>query len=297
MRSIKNIFIPGLILILTLSAFSMNDDFLPSELGPWTLASDTIYTPENLYDYIDGGAELYLSYGFRKVLSKRYTADNQPDILVDIFDMNSAKDAFGVFMYSAEETSDLVGQGTQSNKGSMLFWMDRYFVSILAYPETPESKEVVMQIARTIEKKIGRQGELPGVLNYLPAGGLDRESIRYFHHYAWLNSLYYIATENILLIGDDTEAVLARYPREEDNPVLLVVEYPSGEKAAEAYESFRENYLPELEGKRCVKMEDGTYTGMERMGRVLVIVFNAASGEGAGRLIDGVQKIVNSDQS
>ncbi len=297
MRSTRFIFIPGLILVITLTTSSMNDDFLPAQLGSWSLSSDTLYTPGNLYEYINGGAELYLSYGFQKVQSLRYTAENQPDIILDVFDMNSPEDAYGVFMYSAEDISELVGQGTQYNEGFMLFWMDHYFISILAYPETPESKAAIMEIARTLEKKIGRQGELPVILKYLPAGGLDTESIRYFHHYAWLNSHYYIATENILLIADDTRAVMARYGGTGDKHILLLVEYPSGERAGEAYDSFTENYLPELQGNRSLQLEDGKYTGIERKENVLIIVFNAGSAEIIDGMIEQVEKNINANQS
>ncbi len=288
--------IPAFCLFITLSATSMNPDLLPTELDPWSTSKDTIYTPANLYDYIDGGAELYISYGFRKVQSRRYAADNQPDIVVDVFDMNTSADAYGVFMYSAEELSDLVGQGTQYNEGFMLFWMDHYFVSIMAYPETPESKEAVMQIARTIEKRIGKKGELPGILEYLPERGLNPGSIRYFHHYAWLNSHYYIAAENILLIGDDTRAVLAKYGDKDPHSILLIVQYPSGERAEEAAGSFTDNYLPEIRGKSSLRIEDGTYTGIERAGRTLILVFNAPDEQEATGLIRQVKDRLKTNQ-
>jgi len=270
----------------------MKDDLLPATLGPWSIRSDTIYTPENLYDYINGGAELYISYGFRQVVSKIYSAENQPDIVVDIFDMNSSKDAYGVFMYSAEDLSDLVGQGTQYNEGFMLFWMDHYFVSIMAYPENPVSREAMMTTARTLEKKFETKGELPGILDYLPVDGLDEMSIRYFHHYAWLNSHYYISGEDILLIGENTDAVLAKYGNKDHQSILLIVEYPSGKKATEASTSFIKNYLPDLQGNKTLRLEDGMYSGIEQKENILVLVFNAESGKGAEQLIDDVINIL-----
>jgi hypothetical protein len=286
MRNTRFIFILGLSLVMILTSSLMNDDFLPSKLGPWSLQSDTVYTPENLYDYINGGAELYKSYGFRKAECKRYTAENQPDIIVDIFDMNSSKEAYGVFMYSAEEVSGLVGQGTQYNEGFMLFWMDHYFVSIMAYPENPESREAIMTIARRIENKIGSKGDLPEILDHLPEDGLNELSIRYFHHYAWLNSHYYISSEDILLIGENTDAVLAKYGDSDQHSILLLIDYPSGEKAGEAYTSFIENYLPDLQGNTTLKLEDGSFTGIKQADSLLIIVFNAASGEAAEQLMD-----------
>lgn len=286
----------GLSLMMTLTASPMNDELLPARIGPWSLLSDTVYTPENLFDYIDGGAELYLSYGFRKVVSKSYSADNQPDIIVDVFDMNTSKDAYGVFMYSAENATDLIGQGTQVNEGSLLFWVDNYFVSIMAYPETRESRETILNIARTLEKGIGRRGDLPGILEYLPESGLDRTSIRYFHHHAWQNSHYYFSSENILLIDKETDAVTARYGKTDNQKVLLLLEYPTGERTSQAYNSFVSNYLPDLQGKAFLQVEDGSFTGVDRKENLLIIVFRAASGAEVEEITSETKNRININQ-
>ena len=280
---------------VTLTCSTMNEDILPATLGSWTVSSDTLYTPENLYDYIDGGAELYLSYGFRKVHSRIYSAADQPDITVDLFDMNTPQDAYGVFMSSAEGVSDLVGQGTMYNEGFMLFWMDHYFVSIMAYPETPESKVALMKIARTVEKGIGKTGKLPGILDYLPEEGLDPQSIRYFHNYAWMNTYYYISGENILLIDDETACVLARYGDRYEGSILLCIEYPSPDKAGNAYDSFIANYLPEMKGHRSLKVDDGTWTGVGRLENFLILVFNAPGEDAAEKLSSLVKKKIQAE--
>ena len=286
-----------LIILIFINPMSMNaslpdKDLLPESIGPWTIRADTVYTPEDLYDYINGGAELYISYGFSEVISRIYSARDQPDIVVDVFEMNSSSDAYGVFMFSAEEVQQFVGQGTQYNEGFMLFWMDHYFVSIMSYPESPESKDALIVLARTIESGIGSEGELPKILKYLPGNGLEEMSIRYFHHYAWLNSHYYIASENILLINDDTEAVLAKYGDPAQRSILLVIEYPDVEHAEKAARVFSSQYLPELAGKQFVKVEDGTYAGLHLQKNILVAVFNAKSGEDVENLIREVNNEV-----
>ena len=55
---------------------------LPDAPEGWKIAGeDQSYQRDNLYDYIDGGAELYLSYGFRKVCTRTYSKSDQPDIV------------------------------------------------------------------------------------------------------------------------------------------------------------------------------------------------------------------------
>ena len=85
---------------------------LPDTIAGWKKADPpNLYTPGNLSTYIDGGAELYISYNFKNALSMKYmdSADNEID--VDIFDMGSAPDAFGVFAHSRETIDDQLWPG------------------------------------------------------------------------------------------------------------------------------------------------------------------------------------------
>jgi len=76
---------------------------LPGAVGDWRVTEpDQTYDRENLYTYIDGGAELYLSYGFKKVVNRKYSNPGQPRIVLDLFDMGTSQNAFGVFAHSRE---------------------------------------------------------------------------------------------------------------------------------------------------------------------------------------------------
>jgi hypothetical protein len=214
-QCIAGMIIPMLLLFSNISpneAASSLALLLPDIIEGWNVVeNDHTYNPETLYDYIDGGAELYLSYGFNEVLSRRYTKYEQPDIVVDIFDMGTSHNAYGTFSHSRETLDSTFGQGSEYAEGLLLFWKDRYFISILTFPETVESKKAIFQLARIIEKAIPNEGPLPQILDILPQKSLVPESIRYFHHYIWLNSYYYVADQNILHIDEKTDALLAKY--------------------------------------------------------------------------------------
>lgn len=251
--------------------------YLPDAPEGWTVSGkDKEYGRKNLYEYIDGGAELYLSYDFQKVVNRIYTAQGQPDILLDLFDMGSSQNAFGVFSHAREVVDTTFGQGSQYTAGLLMFWKNRFFVSILASPETDGSKEAVFDLAGRIDRMIEDEGPLPEILTLLPKGGLVEESIRYFRHYIWVNFYYYIADENILHIDDKTDAVLAKYGEGEDRALLLLVQYTSSEAARMAHDDFVDAYLPELSGRFAVQIEDGTWTGCRIEETLLIVVFNAS---------------------
>jgi len=261
---------------------------LPDEVSGWKKASppDT-YDKTNLFDYIDGGAELYISYNFQKLLAVRYKGAGDEEIVIDMFDMGNSFDAYGLFSHGREREDGLMGQGSEYNAGLLALWKDRFYISILAYPETEAKKTLVLGFGRKLAEAIPREGGIPPVIGQLPKTGLIPESVRYFHHYIWINSHFFIANENILLIDDETQAVLAKYKTDGKPVPLLVALYPDESKAGQAEQSFLRNYLKDAPG-RMARMPDGLWTGCRREGNRLSIVFNAPSEAAARSYLDMV---------
>ncbi len=112
---------------------------VPRQVGGWDRKAPTRYTPDNLYEYINGGAELYISYGFKEASSFVFEKDGEPEIVLDIFDMGSPENASGVFTHSAGNPGDDYGQGSEVSAAVIVFWQGRRYVSILAWPQTEES--------------------------------------------------------------------------------------------------------------------------------------------------------------
>jgi hypothetical protein len=259
---------------MTESFYDFNK-ILPKKISGWTKSSPPkLYTPANLSTYIDGGAELYISYNFKDALSLKYTDAAENEIAVDIFDMGSSPDAFGVFAHSRETVENAFGQGSEYASGLLTFWKDRYYVSILAYPETPAKKDVVFKLGRAIAGAIKEEGALPPIISLLPGENLIPETVRYFHHSIWLNSFYFVSNENVLNIGNDAPAALGKYRYPGGNPFLLLVRYPDAARAEAAGAQFRQKVLGGASAE-ILPLKDGRFAGLRRLGSLLAIVFNA----------------------
>ena len=262
---------------------------LPREIGAWKKPpKPDVYTPGSLSGYIDGGAELYISYNFQGSLSMKYAKDPDNEITVDIFDMGSSFDAFGVFAHTRETIDSRFGQGSEYASGLLTFWKDRYYVSVLAYPETEEKKRVVFALGDAIAAAIKTEGPLPPLLGLLPAEGLIPESVHYFHHYIWLNSFYFVSNDNVLNIAPDTPAVLSKYRAAGGTEFLLLVRYPDEAKAGAALARFSAEILAGVPGG-ILKMKDGRFTGCRRTGRLFVAVFGASDEAGARAMLDRIK--------
>jgi hypothetical protein len=248
---------------------------LPDKVDRWNrVETPGTYSPKTLSDYIDGGAELYLSYNFKGSLAVKYADASENEIAVDIFDMGSSYDAFGVFAHTRETNTRDFGQGSEYASGLLTFWKGRFYVSVLAYPETPASKNAVTTLGQAIAGAIKEEGPVPPILSLLPQENLLPETVRYFHHYIWLNSFSFVSNENLLNIGADTPATLAKYRTPGSSLFLLLVQYPDAKRAEAAAGQFGEQILGAAdEGIR--QMEGGRWSGLRRRGDLVGIVLNA----------------------
>jgi hypothetical protein len=251
---------------------------LPSQIGGWTAEpKDRIYDKETIFGYIDGAGEVYRAYNMRSCLSRRYTSPNDPAIVLDIFDMGSSEDAFGVFTHDQDGSSVDVGQGALYRPGWLSFWKGKFFVSIYVEKETATAKEAIRELAKVVASLIRDKGVKPGILLRLPPEGLRSRSIRYLHHHTLLNYHFYLADENLLNLGRHTDAVLAMYQRSGKRAHLLLVIYPNVEKAAEAHKTLLHHYLPEAESTGAVLLEDGKWSAAGLKNKFLTVVLEADS--------------------
>lgn len=284
----------SLILAVNLYAQTKSDPAgsIPSGIMGWKAEeSDRRFDNETLYDYIDGSAEMFLSFGFTHVFNRIYSRINQPDIILDIFYMNSSFDAYGVFTHSVGKHDKEFGQQSQRAEGAVIFWKANYYVSILSHPETPDSKEAIHKLASVIDDVIVKTGELPPVLDYLPQEGLLPESIRYFRHYNWINSHTFISNDNILNIDQKTHGILAQYKQGNDNAIFLIIMYPETGDAENALKKFISGYNNSLKPDETNELKEGFWTGVKTVKGFLIGVFNSSSKNYAADLIERAETI------
>jgi hypothetical protein len=263
---------------------------LPEKVNDWKASKDLQFTPESLYDYINGGAELYISYNFKNVLSRTYKNSNDEEIQVEIFDMQKPENAYGVFSQQREEETNKFGQGSQVVLGSIIFWKDNYFVSMMNHNETPQVKQGMLSIASAIDDNILQTGQKPEIIDYLSEQDLDASAIRFFKHYIWLNSYYYIADSNYFNIDEHVDAVLAKYNLGNPRPIALIIEYPGNKEAQVAWENVLQEIkaLKKTEKYIMFEMQEGTLSGIKKHQNLVTGIFNASTEKFIHRLLDDI---------
>lgn len=116
------------------------------------------YTKDNLYEYVNGHAEYFISAGFAGLAVGEYGASNSartdPDVIIDIYDMGKSIQAFGAL--SDESGGNLTGMkggltGFRFPAG-ISFTSGRYYIKISAYNNNIPLEAIAVRIA-------GRTGE------------------------------------------------------------------------------------------------------------------------------------------
>ena len=269
---------------------------VPGEIYGWKALDEVeTYDRQTIFDYIDGAGEIYLMYDFRQVMVFRLVKASEPTILVEVFDMGSPEDAFGIFSHAHEGEEQGIGQGSEYRGGVLCFWKAKFFVCITSERETPDAKKAVVDLAQKIAEKISVSGPLPNLLDYLPEDDLLDKSVRYFHKHTSLNYHYFVASENILRLGEHTEAVLARY--EPGRSYLLLIRYQNEEEAKEALDSFLGAYIPEGKDSGVAEIDNEKWVAAKLEGALVVVVFDAPTKTNAQNLIKAVQNRLSESSS
>jgi hypothetical protein len=146
--------------------------FLPgrAELHGWAPKDKPqLYKGDDLFLYIDGGAEIFHEYGFRQVITQDYANPAGKSVTLDIYEMATSECAYGLFSFKigAKGKSLPIGQDARLEDYYLNFWKGRCLVTITGPDGRPDSLDGIERIGRAVDAKIGLEGPrpvLPGVL-------------------------------------------------------------------------------------------------------------------------------------
>ena len=160
----------------------------------WSLSGQPqVFSPDTLYEYIDGGADLYLKYEFQELQVAEYRKD-KASVTVEVYRHQDAKRAFGIYSQERLPGADFVVLGTQGYYESTVlnFLQDRYYVKMSSENTGAEDREVLLDFGQQVSRELGGTASLPGILSALPSEGRKRNSERFvdkdFLGYSFLHS-------------------------------------------------------------------------------------------------------------
>ncbi|MFC2133432.1 DUF6599 family protein [Bacteroidota bacterium] len=228
--------------------------FLPDKFGGWELQSEPEqYAGDDLFFLINGGADLFLEYGFVEVISAKYiNGDNF--IRIEIYKMEDHQAAFGIFTMKKYSDGSWINIGDTGSflDSYLVFVKSKYTVIISGSDSNDDIQSRVKSAARQIDDKIDETGTLSEICGILPPMGLDPNSIKYFEGILGLNSVYIFGYTNIFGFY---ECITAKY----DDHTLFVMGYENNTGSRNGYENALNNFKEGTKFSGFSELPDGTY--------------------------------------
>jgi len=149
-------------------------DFLPSnldEIGARRGGDARTFAGDSLFEYIDGGAELYHSYHFVEVATADYRKGNV-EMVVDIYRFDNADHAYGLYASHRPDRPDFVKLGAEGFKTptSIDFVKGPFTVRVVAFEESELAAQAVLALASEIDSSLPGDNSLPATFSQFPAG-------------------------------------------------------------------------------------------------------------------------------
>jgi hypothetical protein len=157
--------------------------FLPPPGTPagWTRTKPVqAYGPDNLWEFIDGAAETYVSYGFQNALSAGF-AHAGADVGLEIYEMADSLHAFGIYAQERPPSVQPVAVGDEAytNSNVVVFRKGSCYVKLTATRADRPGPAAMTALAGSVAAKIPAGAPLPGALAAFPAKGLVPNSTKF----------------------------------------------------------------------------------------------------------------------
>lgn len=183
----------------------------------WTAVDEEYrYGRDNVWEYINGAAEQFLSYGFRELVVLD-VEQGESALTISVYDMGRPLDAFGIFETESPASGDRVdGVGAAAilqPPYRALMLKDRFYVKLEVGGEDVSARQLKQAMVNIAQSLPGKDG-LPAQLEALPEQDRVPGTVSF-------------AGSNFLGFGDLSNCLHADYKQDDDLEYRLFVMAPS----------------------------------------------------------------------
>jgi hypothetical protein len=239
------------------------------------------FTGQDLFNRIDGGAELFLELGFAKLRLQAYARD-KAELALNAYEMESAAAALGIYLMKMGRETPFpeVAARNSGEEAQVAILKGRYFIQVDNLGDVPASKAEAAALANAFLAGVAEESA-PTPLDALPAEGKVSGSERLIRGPYGLQPYFTFGEGDILSFGGRIFGALAEYRMPEGAAFTrLIVPYPDPDTAAAALAHLNANLDPYLkvletrEGAFVFEDHRGKFGFVERKGSNLDIRVN-----------------------
>jgi hypothetical protein len=203
------------------------------------LGSRLNFDRDRLFNYIDGGAELFLEFGFQDLQLQKY-GRKKDEIAVEAYLMENHTAALGIYLLKCGRESPVpaIPARNSGDRYQIAMVSGATFVVINNYSGAQELLPVMSELASRIVASLDPvpEAESRAVLELLPKPGLIPGTRRIVRGPYSLQSIFTFGEGDVLLLRGLIFAAAADY-RKSDGSVCsrIMVRYPDEENARSAF--------------------------------------------------------------
>ncbi|MFH1757377.1 MAG: DUF6599 family protein [Pseudomonadota bacterium] len=152
------------------------------EVSGWKQAEiPQVFSPQTLYEYINGAADLYLKYDFQDLQVSEYRNDKKASVTVEVYRHQTPHHAFGIYSQERLAKANFLDIGSQGYSESMVlnFVQGPYYVKINSYNTGADDQEILLTFARQVAQNLEGPSSLPAILSSFPAEGKRKNSEKF----------------------------------------------------------------------------------------------------------------------
>lgn len=134
-------------------------DLFPASnaVADWQKTSETrVFAAKDLWQYIDGDAEQYVSAGVVSTSTSDYKYKGELEATMDVYTMGDAAGARKILEtgQSFDAKTVQLGDAGVAYAQSVIFRKGPYLVRIVAYESTPDAQRALLALAHAVEAKL-----------------------------------------------------------------------------------------------------------------------------------------------
>ncbi|MBP8975429.1 MAG: hypothetical protein KBG83_01805 [Bacteroidetes bacterium] len=131
---------------------------------------EEVYTPNNLFDIINGAAEMFLSYDFEELAIAEYSDSSIRYIRVELYRHRNAENAFGVYAQERSPEAQFLSIGGEGyiEEGALNFWSGPFYIKLVTNDKGPHVQQALLTIANAVAVALHQESGMPTQFDVFP---------------------------------------------------------------------------------------------------------------------------------
>ena len=127
------------------------------EIGEWRSSDEVrIFKGDELFDFINGGAEIYHEYGFNKAAGQSFENNSGKSINLELYMMTDYASAFGMYTFKISDKGKPaeIGDAAVLADYYLNIWKGNYVITLIGFDSEKETLDGLVKIGEVIAGKI-----------------------------------------------------------------------------------------------------------------------------------------------